>query len=184
MTMFQGCLNDQAQANHALGTELAIGWDKFKEILKEVSKVTHWERKERLRMKKELDELKEDFAKLKGMVYLGVTAFNLQNNGIPLQDVVDVFDSEIMDESLSKEEVPEENLVPVPVPGPLFKIPNRLWELPPSPSPLLRAFLSEPVVITSSIPPLGISPQLLQLLVEDSSMGVGTTGEEFEEAIE
>ena len=54
----------------------------------------------------------------------------------------------------------------------------------PNLSPLLRAFLFEPVIITSSIPPLGTSPQLLQLLVEDLSVGVGTTAEEFEEAVE
>ena len=29
-----------------------------------------------------------------------------------------------------------------------------------------------------------MSPQLLQLLIEDSSIGVGTMGEEFEEAME
>ena len=98
-----------------------------------------WERKERLRIKKELDKLKEDFAKLKGMVRLGVTTFNLQNNGVLPQDIVDVFDSEDVVESSSKEEIPEENLVPVPVPGLSFKIPNTLWEIPPSLSPLLRA---------------------------------------------
>ena len=78
-----------------------------------------WERKERLKMKKELDKLKEDFAKLKGMVHLTVTAFNLQNNGIPPQDIANIFNSRIMESSSSKEEVPEENLIPVPVPSPV-----------------------------------------------------------------
>ena len=89
-----------------------------------------------------------------------------------------------IEESLSEEEVLEENLVPVPVPGLLFEILNTLQEILPNLSPLLRAFLFEPVIITSSIPPLGTSPQLLQLLVEDLSVGVGTTAEEFEEAVE
>ena len=84
-----------------------MGQDKFNKVLK----VTHWERKERLKMRKELDKLKEDFAKLKGMVHLAIAALNLQNNGIPLQDIADIFDSQIVEESLSKEEVPEENLV-------------------------------------------------------------------------
>ena len=48
----------------------------------------------------------------------------------------------------------------------------------------LRAFLAQPVVIASSIPLLGSSPQLLRLLVEDSTVGVGATVEEFEEAVE
>ena len=66
--------------------------------------------------------------------------------------------------------------------GPSFRIPQTL--VPISPSPPLRAFLSEPVVVASFIPPLGSSPQLLRLLVEDSSVGVGATVEEFEEAAE
>ena len=133
---------------------------------------------------KELNELKEDFAKLKGMVHLVIAAHDLQNNSIPPEDVVNVCDSQIVEESLSKEEAPEENLVPVPVPGSLFDIPDTLWEIPPSPSSSLQAFLSEPIIIASFIPPLGTSPQLLQLLIEDSSMGVGATVEEFEEAME
>ena len=36
----------------------------------------------------------------------------------------------------------------------------------------------------SSIPLLGSSPQLLHLLVEDLTVGVGATVEEFEEAVE
>ena len=51
------------------------------------------------------------------------------------------------------------------------------------PVPLLCQFLSEPIVIASSIPPLGSSPQLLHLLVEDLTVGVGATVEEFEEAV-
>ena len=74
--------------------------------------------------------------------------------------------------------------IPVPVPGSMLEVPQTLWEIPPSPSPSLRAFLSEPVVIASLIPPLGSSPQLLQLLIEDSSVGVGVMVAEFEEAVE
>ena len=36
----------------------------------------------------------------------------------------------------------------------------------------------------SSIPPLGSSPQLLHLLIKDSTVGIGVTVEEFEEAVE
>ena len=38
-------------------------------------------------------------------------------------------------------------------------------------------------MIASSILPLGSSPQLLRLLVEDSTVGVEATVEEFEEAV-
>ena len=156
MTTFQGCLDAQLRAGHAVVVQLAVGQDELNEILK----IACWERKERLKMKKELGELKEDFTKLKGMVRLTVIAFNLQNNRVPLQDIADVFNSQIMESSSSKEEVPEENLVPVPVPVPglLFEIPNTLWEIPLSPSLLLWAFLSEAIITTSSILKLGTSP--------------------------
>ena len=71
----------------------------------------------------------------------------------------------------------------IPVPGPSLEILHTLQEIPPSPGPSLHQFLSEPVVIASSIPLLGSSPQLLHLLVEDSTVGVGVTVEEFEEAV-
>ena len=54
-------------------------------------KVARQEHKERLRMERELEELKEDYAKLKGMVCLVVAAQNLQSNGYPTEDLVDVF---------------------------------------------------------------------------------------------
>ena len=71
----------------------------------------------------------------------------------------------------------------IPIPGLSLEILHTLQEIPPSPGPSLRQFLSEPVVIASSTLPLGSSPQLLRLLVEDSTVGVGVTVEEFEEAM-
>ena len=135
-------------------------------------------------MKRELGELKEEFAKLKGMVHLAVASLNLQNNGFPTEDIQDVFNPQVMESSSSDAEVPQENLVPIPIPGSSMEIPQTLQEIPPSPGPSLRAFLSQPVVIALSIPPLGSSPQLLRLLVKDSTVGVGATVEEFEEAVE
>ena len=127
-------------------------------------KVTRQERKERLRMERELEELKEDYTKLKGMVHLVVAAQNLQSNGYPTEDLVDVFNPRITEDSSSDEEIPQENFSPIPVPGLSFRIPETLVSI--SPSPLLRAFLSQPVIVASSILPLGSSPQLLRLLVE------------------
>ena len=134
-------------------------------------------------MKRELDELKGEFAKLKGMVCLTIASLNLQNHGTPTEDIQDVFNPQIVEESLDKEEVPQENVVAIPVPGPSMEILHTLQEIPTSPGPSLRQFLLEPVIIASSIPPLGSSPQLLCLLVEDSTVGVGATVEEFEEAV-
>ena len=148
-------------------------------------KVARQEKRKRQTMKRELEELKGDFAKLKGMVRLVVASLNLQNNGFPTEDVQDVFNPQIVEESSSsEEEVPQENIVAIPIPGPSMEIPQTLYEIPPSPSPSLRAFLAQPVVVASSIPLLGSSPQLLRLLVEDSTVGVGATVEEFEEAVE
>ena len=135
-------------------------------------------------MKRELAELKGEFAKLKGMVCLTVAALNLQNHRIPSKDIPDVFDPQIVEELSEEEEVPQENVVAIPVPSPLMEILRMLQEIPPSPGPLLCQFLSEPIIIASSIPLLGSSPQLLRLLIEDSTVGVGAMVEEFEEAVD
>ena len=112
-----------------------------------------------------------------------IALLNLQNHGILTEDIQDVFNPQIVEELLDKEEIPQENVVAIPVPGPSMEILHTLQEIPPSPGPLLHQFLSEPIVIASSIPPLGSSPQLLRLLVKDSTVGVGATVEEFEEAV-
>ena len=72
----------------------------------------------------------------------------------------------------------------IPIPSPLMEILLTLQEIPPSLSPSLQLFLSEPVIVASSILPLGSSPQLLHLLIEDSTVGVGATVEEFEEVVD
>ena len=146
-------------------------------------KVARKEKMKRQAMKKELDKLKGEFAKLKGMVHLTVASLNLQNHGTPTEDIQDVFNPQIVKESLDEEEVPQENIMAIPVPGPSLEILHMLQEIPPSPGPSFCQFLLEPIVIASSIPPLGSSPQLLRLLVEDSTVGVGATVEEYEEAV-
>ena len=98
--------------------------------------------------------------------------------------VVDIYGPQLKREVSSDEEVPQENVVAIPVPGLSMEIPQMLQKILPSLSPLLWAFLSQPIVVASSIPPLGSSPQLLHLLIEYSTVGVGTTVEEFEEAVE
>ena len=146
-------------------------------------KVARKEKMKRQAMKRELDELKGEFAKLKGMVWLTIALLNLQNHGTPTEDIQDVFNPQIVEESSDEEEVPQENVVTIPVPGLSLEILHTLQEIPPSPGPSLRQFLSEPVVIASSIPPLGSSPQLLRLLIKNSTVGVRATVEEFEEVV-
>ena len=146
-----------------------------------VLKVARQEKRKRQAMKRELEELKGDFAKLKGMMRLVVASLNLQSNGFPTEDVQDVFNPQVTEGLSEEEEVPQENVVTIPVPGPSMEIPQTLQEIPPSPGLSLQA---QPIVVASSIPPLGSSPQLLCLLVEDSTVGVGATVEEFEEAVE
>ena len=129
------------------------------------------------------NKLKGEFAKLKGMVRLTVVSLNLQNHGTLTEDIQDIFNPQIVEELSDEEEVPQENVIAIPIPGPSLEILHMLQEIPPSPGPSLRQFLSEPIIIASSILPLGSSPQLLHLLVEDSTVGVGATVEEFEEAM-
>ena len=82
-------------------------------------------------MGRELKELKEDFTKLKGMVRLMVTSHNQEISGRPSDPIEDEF-SKIVEE-LPKEEVPEENLILVLVPGLSFHVPETLVEIPLSP---------------------------------------------------
>ena len=146
-------------------------------------KVARKEKAKRQAMKRELDKLKGEFTKLKGMVRLTVALLNLQNHGTPTEDIQDVFNPQIVEELSDEEEVPQENTVAIPVPGPSLEILHMLQEILPSLGPSLRQFLSEPIVVASSIPLLGSSPQLLRLLIKDSTVGVGATVEEFEEAV-
>ena len=50
-------------------------------------KVARKEKMKRQAMKEELDELKGEFAKLKGMVRLTVASLNLQNHGTLTEDI-------------------------------------------------------------------------------------------------
>ena len=175
----QGLLDIQRKSSQ----QLCLSFNEARREMIAALKVARKERAKRQAMKKELDKLKGEFAKLKGMVHLTVASLNLQNHGTPTEDIQDVFNPQIVEESSDEEEVPQENAVAIPVPGPLLEILHTLQEIPPSPGTSLCQFLLEPIVIASSIPPLGSSPQLLRLLIEDLTVGVGATVEEFEEAV-
>ena len=178
-----GHLQDLLDIQRKLSQQLCLSFNEARCEMIAALKVARKEKVKRQAMKKELDELKGEFAKLKGMVRLTVASLNLQNHGTPTEDIQDVFNPQIVEESLDEEEVPQENVMAILVPGLSLEILHMLQEIPPSPGPSLHQFLSEPVVIASSIPPLGSSPQLLRLLVEDSTVGVGATVEEFEEVV-
>ena len=176
-------LQDLLDVQRKSSQQLCLSFNEARREMIAALKVARKEKAKRQVMRKELGKLKGEFAKLKGMVRLTVASLNLQNHGTPTEDIQDVFNPQIIEESLNEEEVPQENIVAIPVPGPSLKIFHMLQEIPPSPGPSLRQFLSEPVVIASSIPPLGSSPQLLRLLIEDSTVGVGATVEEYEEVM-
>ena len=176
----QGLLDIQWKSNQ----QLCLHFNEACQDMVAALRVAHQEKRKREAMRKELDKLKGEFVKLKGMVHLTVASLNQQNNGVPTKDVQDFSSSLISEESLSDEEVLQENVVTIPVPCPSLEILHTLQEIPPSPSPSLQAFLAQPVVIALFIPLLGSSPQLLCLLVEDSTMGVRATVEEFKGAVE
>ena len=173
-------LQDLLDIQRKLNQQLCLNFNKAHQEMITALKVACQEKRKRQAMKKELGKLKGEFAKLKGMVCLTVAALNLQNHRIPSEDIQDVFKPQIVEESLEEEEVPQENIVAIPVPGPSMEILRTLQEILPSPGPLLHQFLSEPIIVMSSILLLGSSPQLLCLLIEDLTVGVGATVEEFE----
>ena len=176
-------LQDLLDVQRKSSQQLCLSFNEARRKMIAALKVAHKEKMKRQAMKRELDKLKGEFTKLKGMVCLTVASQNLQNHGTPTEDIQDVFNPQIVEELSDEEEVPQENTMAIPVPGLSLEILHTLQEIPPSPGPSLCQFLLEPIVITSSIPPLGSSPQLLHLLVEDSTVGVGATVEEFEEAV-
>ena len=178
MVHLQDLLDVQRKSNQ----QLCLSFNEACREMVAALKVACKEKMKRQAMKRELDKLKGEFAKLKGMVCLTVASLNLQNHGTPTEDIQDVFNPQIVEESSEEEEVPQENVMAIPIPGPLLEILHTLQEIPPSPGPSLHQFLLEPIVIVLSIPLLGSSPQLLHLLVEDSTVGVGVTVEEFKEA--
>ena len=177
------CLQDLLDIQRKSSQQLCLSFNEARCEMIAALKVARKEKMKRQAMKRELVKLKEEFAKLKGMVRLTIASLNLQNHGTPTEDIQDVFNPQIVEESSDEEGVPQENIVAIPVPGLSLEILHTLQEIPPSPGPSLRQFLSEPIVIASSIPPLGSSLQLLRLLVKDSTVGVGVTVEEFEEVV-
>ena len=179
MVHLQDLLDVQRKSNQ----QLCLSFNKAHREMVTALKVAHKEKMKRQAMKKELDELKGEFAKLKGMVCLTVALLNLQNHGTLTEDIQDVFNPQIVEELSEEEEVPQENIVAIPIPGLLLEILQTMQEILLSPGPSLHQFLLEPIVIALSIPPLGSSPQLLRLLIKDSTVGVGATVEEFEEVV-
>ena len=118
MTTLQDLLDIQRKSNQ----QLCLNFNKAHQEMITALKVACQEKRKRQAMKKELGKLKGEFAKLKGMVCLTVAALNLQNHRVPTEDIQDVFNSQIMEESLEEEEIPQENIVAIPVPGPSMEI--------------------------------------------------------------
>ena len=130
-THLQGLLDIQRKVNQ----QLCLSFNEARQEMVTALKVAHKEKMKRQAMKRELDKLKGEFAKLKGMVRLTVASLNLQNHGTLTEDIQDVFNPQIVEESSDDEEVPQENVVAIPVPGPSLEILQMLQEIPPSLSP-------------------------------------------------
>ena len=142
-------LQDLLDIQRKLSQQLCLSFNKACREMIAALKVACKEKAKRQAMKRELDELKGEFTKLKGMVRLTIASLNLQNHGTPTEDIQDVFNPQIVEESSDKEEVPQENAVAIPVPGPSLEILHTLQEIPPSPGPSLHQFLLEPIMIAS-----------------------------------
>ena len=85
--MLQDLLDVQRRSNQ----QLCASFNEARQEMVEALKVACQERKMRQMMRKELDELKEEFAKLKGMVRTAVATVNIQNDGFPTVHMVEVF---------------------------------------------------------------------------------------------
>ena len=109
MTTLQDLLDVQRKANQ----QLCLSFNEARQEMITALKVARQEKRKRQVMKRELNGLKEEFAKLKGMVHLMVASLNLQNHRVPTEDIQDVFDSQIMEESSEEEEIPQENVVAI-----------------------------------------------------------------------
>ena len=76
MTTLQDLLDIQRKANQ----QLCLSFNKARQEMIAALKVTCQEKRKRQAMKRELNELKGEFAKLKGMVRLTIALLNLQNH--------------------------------------------------------------------------------------------------------
>ena len=150
MAHLQDLLDVQRKSNQ----QLCLSFNEARQEMVAALKVARKEKMKRQAMKRDLDELKGEFVKLKGMVHLTIASLNLQNHGTLTEDIQDIFNPQIVQELSEEEEVPQENVMAIPVPGLLLEILHTLQEILPSPGPSLYQFLSEPIVIASSIPPL------------------------------
>ena len=122
VAVLQDLLGVQRRSNQ----QLCLNFNEARQEIIAALKVACQEKRKRQAMRRELDNLKEDFAKLKGMVHLVIASSNLQNNRFPTEDIQDVFNPQTMELSLSEEEVPQENLVPISIPDLLMVIPQTL----------------------------------------------------------
>ena len=95
MTTLQDLLEVQRKANQ----QLCLSFNEACQEMIAALKVTRQEKRKRQAMKQELVELKGEFAKLKGMVCLTVALLNLQNHGVPSEDIPDVFNPQTVEES-------------------------------------------------------------------------------------
>ena len=76
-------LQDLLDVQRRLNQQLCLNFNEACQEMVAALKVARQEKRKRQVMKRELGELKEEFAKLKGIVHLAVASLNLQNNRFP-----------------------------------------------------------------------------------------------------
>ena len=86
-------LQDLLDVQRRSSQQLCLSFNEARREMVAALKVARQEKRKRQAMKRELEGLKGDFAKLKGMVRLAVASLNLQSNGFPTEDVQDVTNS-------------------------------------------------------------------------------------------
>ena len=83
MAHLQDLLDVQRKSNQ----QLCLSFNKARREMVAALKVARKEKMKRQAMKRELDELKGEFTKLKGMVCLTIALLNLQNHGTLTEDI-------------------------------------------------------------------------------------------------
>ena len=96
-------LQDLLDVQRKSSQQLCLSFNEAHREMVTALKVARKEKMKRQAMKRELDKLKGEFAKLKGMVRLTVASLNLQNHGTPTEDIQDIFNPQIVEESSDEE---------------------------------------------------------------------------------
>ena len=102
-TVIKDLLNVQRRSNQQLCASFNEAHWEMMEALKEA----HRERKWKQMMKRELDELRGQFIKLKEMVHIAFAAVNIQNDDFPTVHIVDIFGPQMVGDPTESKSIVE-----------------------------------------------------------------------------